>query len=183
MIAWAVYVRHAMPERRDDDDPDLWPLGPAGRAAAAELARRLHSEPAVGRVVASPAPKATQTAEPIAARFGLDVVTDDRLVEAGRPWVGEDYRVTAHRYVDGEPVEGWEPQVDVAARVAAAVADARSAAGAGRSIVVGHGLALAVHLRALLPNGFDAGGFWRRLAFPDAWELDPDGLVLSRPLR
>jgi hypothetical protein len=51
----------------------------------------------------------------------------------------------------------------------------------GTTVIVTHGLALALHLAARLGAGFDAEAFWSRLAFPDAWALD-DG-VLERPLR
>jgi broad specificity phosphatase PhoE len=191
MSAGVLYVRHAMPERREGESPAAWGLGPIGRATAAELAVRLERRPPVVVVVASAEAKACETARPIADRFGVGVDVDDRLVEVTRPWVGggAEYRVIAHRYVDGEELSGWEPHAVVAERMTAAVEDARAraartdAARAGepaRCVVVGHGLSLTILMASLLPPGFDAGGFWRRLAFPDAWTLDPTDLVVVR---
>jgi broad specificity phosphatase PhoE len=188
MTAGVLFVRHAMPEQREGQAPSAWGLGPVGRAAAAELAGHLDRRPEVTAVVASDEAKAWETAEPIAARFGLAVERDERLGEVSRPWVGADYRAVAHRYVDGEELSGWEPHGQVADRMAAAVEDAQQRAaaaagpssGAARCVVVGHGLALTVFMASLLPAGFDAGGFWRRLAFPDAWMVDPTDLVVVR---
>jgi len=176
-----VYVRHAMPVADPGAAPAAWSLGPAGRAAAAELAQGIGRDLAVARVVSSPEPKALGTAAPLADRFGIEVEVDDRLAEVGRPWVGEGYRGVAHRYLEGESPDGWEDRASVTARVAAAVEAARTRAGGGTVAVVGHGLALCLHLAAALPPGFDASGFWARLAFPDAWALDRDELTLWRP--
>lgn len=174
-----VLVRHAMAVADPARPPAQWDLGPGGRAAAAELAllARLQS---VVAVASSPEPKARATAEAFGARVDRPVVLDDRLVEAERPWVGDGYRALAHRYLAGDAPPGWEPRDAVAARVAAAVDDLRAAAGPGEVVVVGHGLSLALHLEAVLPSGFDAFGFWCRLAFPDAWRLDRDALTLAR---
>lgn len=175
-------MRHAMAIVDPTSPPSGWELGPDGRAAAAELAR--HAD--VGEVAAvacSPEPKAQATAAALAERVGLDVRTDDRLVEARRPWVGDGYRTQAHRYLHGEEPTGWERRVEVAARVGAAIDDLRGLAGPGEVIVVGHGLSLTLHLEALFGPPFDAYGFWCRLAFPDAWRVDRDQLSLSRVAR
>ncbi len=177
-----ILVRHAMAVADPAVDPARWELGPAGRAAAADLALRAR----LGRVhaiVSSPEPKARATADAVAAQVGVDVEVDDRLVEARRPWVGEGYRKLAHRYLAGADVDGWEPRAEVAARVEAAVAERRAAGAAdavGDIVVVGHGLGLSLHLGAVLPAGFDLYGFWCRLAFPDAWRLDREALTLER---
>jgi broad specificity phosphatase PhoE len=177
-----VYVRHAMPLLHPDQPPSAWDLGPAGRAAARELAASMEIEGRVAVVVSSTEPKALSTATPIGERFGLDVWPDDRLVEAGRPWVGSplDYRTLAHRFLAGEQPAGWEARERVVERVAAAVREAREKAGDEVVVVVGHGLSLCVHLGALLPRGFDPGGLWARLSFPDAWTVDRGDLLLSR---
>jgi hypothetical protein len=57
-----------------------------------------------------------------------------------------------------------------------AVRDAQEAAAGGPVVVVGHGLALSIHLGDRLGTDFDRESFWSRLAFPDAWVLD-DGVV------
>lgn len=178
-----VYVRHAMAVSDPDLPPSRWDLGAAGRAAAKDLAARLEVNRPVAALITSPEPKAVGTAEPIAERFGVDLHLDDRLVEARRPWVGKDYRAVAHRYLNGEEVDGWEDRGEVAARVGAAVRAVRAAGPPdAASIVVGHGLALCLHLGPGLPAGFDLAAFWARLAFPDAWVVEREDLVLRRSI-
>jgi broad specificity phosphatase PhoE len=133
-------------------------------------------------VVSSTEPKALATAVPIAERFGVEVVPDERLAEAHRPWVGSpnDYRSMAHRYLAGFATPGWEDGSAVVDRMAAAVREARASASGQPIAVVGHGLSLCLHLASVLPDGFDPGGLWARLSFPDAWTVDRADLVLSR---
>jgi broad specificity phosphatase PhoE len=175
------YVRHAMPVRSDGEHPTRWHLDDAGRAAAAQLAERLEVAPRIGCLLTSTEPKAMETAEAIAARWGSDLTADDRLREAARPWIGDGYRAVVHRYLRGELPDGWEPHGDVERRVAAAVSDALAAADDRPVVVVSHGLALSLHLGHRLGRDFDCESFWSSLAFPDAWALDDTG-VLHRPL-
>ncbi len=178
------YVRHAMPQTDDGADPSTWHLGEEGTRLAGRLAGRLEvasSTPRIGALVSSTEPKAIETATAIAAHWKAEVVTDDRLREVTRPWVGDGYRSVAHRYLRGEVPAGWETHEDVAARTGAAVHAARASAGEGPVVIVSHGLALSVHLGALLGGDFDRDAFWRSLAFPDAWTLDEAG-TLHRPL-
>jgi broad specificity phosphatase PhoE len=175
------YVRHAMAVQAEDVHPTGWRLDEAGRADARKLAERLEVAPAIGRLVASTEPKALETGEAIAARWGSEVVPDERLREAVRPWVGPGYRALVHRYLRGEQHDGWEPHAEVAARMAAALDDALAAAGGRPVVAVGHGLALSLHLGDRLGPDFDRQSFWSSLAFPDAWALDDTG-VLHRSL-
>ena len=175
------FVRHSMAVPDERRHPTEWVLDGRGRQDAEELAARLEVEPAIGALVSSTEPKALGTAEVIGARWGAEVRPDDRLREATRPWVGAGYRAVAHRYLRGGEIDGWEPHLDVAARVEAAVEDACAAAGGAPVVVVTHGLVLAVHLRVRLGHEFDAESFWSCLAFPDAWALDGGGL-LHRPV-
>jgi broad specificity phosphatase PhoE len=175
------YVRHSMAVPDPDRHPTEWELDDRGRAEAERLADRLEVAPEIGVLVSSTEPKALGTAEVIAAVWGAAVRPDERLREARRPWVGPGYRAVAHRYLRGEPIDGWEPHADVSARTEAAVEEACDAADRRPVVVVTHGLVLAVHLRTKLGGGFDAESFWSCLAFPDAWALDSSGL-LHRPL-
>jgi broad specificity phosphatase PhoE len=177
-----VYVRHAMALRDTDRPPREWELGPAGRAAARVLAAQLPRSVAPAVVVSSTEPKALATAAPIAERFGVEVVPDERLVEAHRPWVGspDDYRAMAHRYLAGFATPGWEDAGAVVDRMAAGVRAARASVSGRPVAVVGHGLSLCLHLASVLPEGFDPSGLWARLSFPDAWTVDRADLVLSR---
>ena len=126
------------------------------------------------RLVSSTEPKAIETAEAVARRWEGEVLPDDRLREAQRPWIGPGYRAVAHRYLRGELPDGWEPHADVAARMGAAVSDALAAATGAPVVVVTHGLILSIHLGDRLGADFDRESFWSRLAFPDAWALDAD---------
>jgi len=175
------YVRHSMAVPEESVHPTDWRLDERGRADAARLADRLEVAPAIGALVTSTEPKAVGTAEAVGARWDAPVVVDARLREAIRPWIGPGYRAVVHRYLRGELPDGWEPHSEVAARMAAAVADAVVAAGGRPVVVVSHGLALAVHLGERLGAAFDRESFWSGLAFPDAWALDAAGM-LHRPL-
>jgi broad specificity phosphatase PhoE len=179
-VAPLTYVRHAMPTVEDGVDPADWHLADATRDHVRAWADRLEVGERIGALVASTEPKAIETAEAIADRWSAAVATDARLREATRPWIGTGYRALAHRYLRGEPLDAWEPHEAVAARVAAAVADAHAAASGEPVVIVGHGLALSIHLGDRLGADFDPETFWSRLAFPDAWALD--GEVLHRSL-
>lgn len=174
------YVRHSMASTTDAH-PTEWRLDDDGWSDARRLARRLEVGDGIGSLVTSTEPKALETAEAIGQHWGVDVTADERLREAVRPWIGPGYRAVVHRYLRGELPPGWEPHEAVAARVGAAVWDARSSSGGGPVVVVSHGLALSLHLRGSLGHDFDMEAFWSCLSFPDAWALDSAG-TLHRPL-
>ena len=106
----------------------------------------------------SPLDRAVETAAPIAQQFGLEAVTDDRLIE---PWnhfegiafgVGDgSLRHPAHWVALRKPVRpSWgEPYKDVAARVMAAVRDAAAAARGHEAVCVSHQLPIWVTRRVL----------------------------------
>ncbi len=75
-------VRHALPVRRELDvgaaDPEL---SPSGHLQAGHLAEYLATEAPLDAVYASPLRRARETAAPVAATFGLDVVVDDAVAE------------------------------------------------------------------------------------------------------
>jgi broad specificity phosphatase PhoE len=75
-------VRHAHAgDRAAWDGPDRGrPLSRKGRRQADGLAQRFAAE-GIGRVVSSPATRCVQTLEPLAARLGLAVEDDVRLLE------------------------------------------------------------------------------------------------------
>lgn len=71
-------VRHGQIDRKiDHADP---PLSPQGRVEAEQVAAYLRPHPIV-RVYASPLRRAQETAAPIAAVFGLPIITESRLRE------------------------------------------------------------------------------------------------------
>ncbi len=100
-------------------------------------------------VVASPLDRAQETAKPSADAFGLDIVTDDRVIEAGNKFEGQHFgvgdgslrkpRMWKHLYDPFSPSWG-EPYTDIAVRMLAAMHDAREAAAGHEALVVSHQL-------------------------------------------
>jgi broad specificity phosphatase PhoE len=98
---------------------------------------------------ASPLERAQQTALPIAAARGLEVVTDIRVIESANVFEGKRFGVGdgalrkpsawVHLWNPFRPSWG-EPYKEVAARVMAAVHDARDAARGHESLIVSHQL-------------------------------------------
>jgi broad specificity phosphatase PhoE len=107
-------------------------------------------------LMSSPLERARETAEPIAAEFGLTPVVDDRLIE---PWnhfegmivgVGDgSLRRPGHwRYLWNPLRPSWgEPYRDVAARMLDVVADAARAADGHEAVCVSHQLPIWVTRR------------------------------------
>jgi len=132
-------------------------LSPAGEQMA-ELAADALAGRDVRAVWSSPLERAVQTAQSIADRFGLDVETDDRLIESGNAFEGMKFGVGdgalrqpanwRHLYNPFRPSWG-EPYAVVAARVLAACAAARDAAEGGEAVLVSHQLPIWVTRRAV----------------------------------
>ncbi|SRR5579875_90202 len=97
----------------------------------------------------SPLERALETAEPLAAQFGLDITEDERLIEPWNHFEGLTFGVgdgallrPAHWIYLRNPFRpSWgEPYREVAARMAAAVADAAQAARGHEAVCVSHQL-------------------------------------------
>ncbi|MFQ1001858.1 histidine phosphatase family protein [Modestobacter sp. SSW1-42] len=100
-------------------------------------------------LVASPLERAQQTAQPIADALGLEIATDERLIEAGNSFEGKTFGVG-----DGSmrhPENWWrlrnpwkpswgEPYREIAARMIGAIATARDAARGHEAVCVSHQL-------------------------------------------
>jgi broad specificity phosphatase PhoE/ribonuclease HI len=104
-----VLVRHASsilsPERRFSGRGDV-ALSPEGLAQAEKVATRLGTRPGIDLVVTSPLRRARQTAELIAKVTGVDLVTDDDLVETDfGAWEGLTFAEA--RAADGAAVDAW----------------------------------------------------------------------------
>ena len=109
-------------------------------------------------VAASPMLRAQQTAEPIAAWHGLDVVTDEQLIEAGNMFEGtrvavgdgwlRDPRAWPKLRNPFRPSWG-EPYQEIAARMLAAVHRARKLAAGHETVCVSHQLPICVVTRHL----------------------------------
>ena len=100
-------------------------------------------------VVASPLERAQQTAAPVGEAFGLPVGSDARLIEAANHFEGMRFGVgdgslrhPGHwPYLRNPLKPSWgEPYTEQAARMLAAVADARDAARGHEAVLVSHQL-------------------------------------------
>lgn len=115
----------------------------------AERAAQALADRDVVRVVSSPLERAQQTAAPIAHRHGLGVDTDPRLIEADNVFEGQRVSVgdgalrrpAAWRHLYNPFRPSWgEPYAELAARMTAAIADARAAAVGHETVLVSHQL-------------------------------------------
>ncbi|GAA1716398.1 histidine phosphatase family protein [Isoptericola hypogeus] len=125
-------------------------LSERGQAMARRVAEHLSTagRDVVG-VVASPLQRAQETAAPVAGAFGLELATDDRLVEAGNHFegttIGSNPGQLAHprywRYLWNPVRPSWgEAYADQVTRMRAAVDDARRAYAGHEVVLVSHQL-------------------------------------------
>jgi broad specificity phosphatase PhoE len=130
-------------------------LSDAGEAMAVQAAEALKGRD-VTVVRSSPLERAVQTAAPIAAEFGVAPTTDDRLIESENFFEGKTFGVgdgslknpSVWRHLWNPFRPSWgEPYAEVAARVLAAVADARDAAAGHEAVLVSHQLPIEVTRR------------------------------------
>jgi broad specificity phosphatase PhoE len=100
-------------------------------------------------VVASPLERAQETAEPIAAQFGLEIATDTRLIESTNYFEGQkvspgdgSFRNPRNWWVLRDPITpSWgEAYLVIAQRMFAAVQAARVAAEGHEAVCVSHQL-------------------------------------------
>lgn len=97
----------------------------------------------------SPLERAQETAAPLASVFGLEMVTDDRVIESFNLFEGKQFglgdsplkdpRTWLKLYNPLRPSWG-EPYKEIAARMMAAVYDARDAARGHEAVIVSHQL-------------------------------------------
>ena len=141
-------------------DPEL---SDAGRGAAEELAATLVDRlPRGTPVISSPSRRAIETARPIAARLGVDVVIelDLREVDVGE-LDGRTFDETAAAYPDlakqvlaaDREIDwpGGERAADLATRAAEAWRHALDRAGGGSLVLVSHGGVVGELVAALVP--------------------------------
>jgi broad specificity phosphatase PhoE len=122
-------------------------LSAAGRGMAAAAADFLAERPVVA-VFASPLERAQETARPVAGRFGLPIVTDDRLIESANVLEGKAISLSRlalspanWRYLWNPFTPSWgEPYREIAARVWSAVQRARGEAAGQEAVCVSHQL-------------------------------------------
>lgn len=114
-------------------------------------------------LVASPLERAQETAKPAAATFNLPIVTDERVIEAGNSFEGQTFGVGAGSL--RHPAVWWrvrnpmrpswgEPYTMIAARMRAAIADARQAARGHEAVIVSHQLPVWIARRSYERKSF-----------------------------
>jgi 2,3-bisphosphoglycerate-dependent phosphoglycerate mutase len=168
-------IRHAHAMWRQDESR---PLSEVGTTAAAMVADRLSSRPIVA-VYTSPSRRSVETVEPLAKRLGLRPEPISDLRERELPVVppGDFVALVQRAWRSPEEApEGGESNVQAQAR-GLAVVHTLLARHVGSQVVLGtHGNLLALVLNALDSRfGYD---FWRRLSFPDIYELAFNGSEL-----
>jgi broad specificity phosphatase PhoE len=123
-------------------------LSDRGLAMAERVAERTAGQD-ITYVVASPLERAQETAAPIAKAHGVGIVTDERVIEStnifeGKPFsVGDGVirRPGAWKHLWNPFKPSWgEAYTEVAARMWAAVEDARDAAEGREAVIVSHQL-------------------------------------------
>lgn len=133
-------------------------LSERGRAQAETVAKSLVDNDVVA-VVASPLQRAQETATPIAAAHGVDIVTEDRLIEADNRFEGTRFGVGdgALRRPANWPLmrdpftPSWgEPYLRIAHRMLAAAHRARELATGHEAVCVSHQLPIWTLRRYLL---------------------------------
>lgn len=123
-------------------------LSELGHEMAATVAASL-TDHDITHLVASPLERAQQTAAPISEILGLNITTDDRVIEAANQFEGKTFGVgdgalkrPANWPLLWNPLRpSWgEPYKEIATRMRRAVADAREAARGHEAVIVSHQL-------------------------------------------
>lgn len=123
-------------------------LSELGRRMADRVAAEIKDRDIV-HLVSSPLERAQETAAPLASARGLDIVTDERVIESASDFEGLSFKkpcrtllrpsVLSRLYNPFEP--SWaEPYDEIATRMMAAIHDARAAAAGHEAVVVSHQL-------------------------------------------
>lgn len=129
----------------------------------AERAADFLAKNEIVHVVASPLERAQQTAAPLSKILDAPITTDDRVIEADNLFEGRT--VGAGPKAFRHPKNWWmlrnpwrpswgEPYKEIAARMQAAVADARDAARGHEAVIVSHQLPVWIARQAYEGNSF-----------------------------
>lgn len=127
---------------------DGYHLSVLGRQMAERVAE-LTAERDITHVRASPLERAQETAAPLAAVHGVQVVCDERVIESANIFEGKQFSVRAslltkpgtwrHMWNPLKPSWG-EPYKEIVERMMASIRDARAAAVGHEAVVVSHQL-------------------------------------------
>jgi len=123
-------------------------LSDLGRRMAQRVADSI-SDRDIIHVVASPLERAQQTAQPLATALGLEIHTDERVIESTNVFEGQTFgvgdgvlrRPSSWRHLWNPFRPSWgEPYKEMVARMMAAVDDGRDTARGHEAVVVSHQL-------------------------------------------
>ena len=122
-------------------------LSANGRMMADAAADYFDGRP-VAAVFASPLERAQETAQPVADRLGLQIITDDRLIESANVLEGKSVSLASlavnplnWKYLWNPFTPSWgEPYAQVAARVRQVIDRARETARGQEAVCVSHQL-------------------------------------------
>ena len=142
----------------------------------------------IGAIHASPLERAQQTAKPMADAHGLEINTDERLIEAANIFEGKPFgvgdgvlrRPSAWPKLWNPWRPSWgEPYVDQVNRMLAAVFDAREAASGKDAILVSHQLPIWILRSAIEGRRFlhDPRKRICTLASVTSLHFDEDGMI------
>ena len=121
-------------------------LSELGQQMAAAAAAELAGHP-ITAMYASPLQRAQESAAPWKVKFGLDIVTDERLIEPTNRFEGKKFefgpavliKPRMWRWVINPWKPSWgEPYQNVIERMMSAIADAWDAADGGEVVMVSH---------------------------------------------
>lgn len=158
-------------------------LSDLGHEMAAAAADWL-SKNEIVHMVASPLERAQQTAEPLSKMLEVEVHTDERVIEADNLFEGRTFGVGDGALKD--PRNWWklrnplrpswgEPYKEIAARMQAAVDDAREAARGHEAVIVSHQLPVWIARRAYEDKSFVHDPRKRQCALASLTSLTFDG--------
>ncbi|MDT0200647.1 histidine phosphatase family protein [Nocardioides sp. AE5] len=127
---------------------DGYHLSELGKQMAQTVADAI-SDRDITLLISSPLERARETSQPLAEARGLEVRIDERIIESGNVFEGERFGAGANalknpanwRHLWNPFKPSWgEPFTEVAARMMAAVYDARDAARGHEAVLVSHQL-------------------------------------------
>ena len=165
-----ILVKHSLPRVAPDYTAAEWHLSDVGQTRCVLLAEQLRSYD-ISMLVASPEPKAAETAELVGQRLGLTVEVVNCLQEHDRSDVPfyeshDDFKEVVKRLFDrpDELVMGRETAIQTRTRFERALDDVLANHPTGNIAVVTHGTVMSLYVGQLA--GTDAYDFWRRLGLP-----------------
>jgi broad specificity phosphatase PhoE len=131
-------------------------LSELGVAMSAKVAEALAGRP-IRYLASSPLQRARETAAPVAASHGLDIDSDERLIEPTNVFEGRSFgigdgsllRPSWWRHLYNPFTPSWgEPYAAIAERMAAAITEARDRARGAEAVCVSHQLPIVTARRA-----------------------------------